>query len=107
MTHASLSLVLFAALASSCVVPVDDHAPSDPSAHPAVAAPVADAREPAPAAAVEAPKFEHAEQAFAQVKKDLLEHYYRDGVGEEEIYRAALAGMLEHLDPAMKGWNKL
>jgi carboxyl-terminal processing protease len=59
------------------------------------------------AAAEPVPKFEHAEQAFAKARKDLLATYYRDDAGEEEIYRAALAGMLEHLDPAMKDWNKL
>src|SRR5262245_47582724 len=101
-SRASMSLVLSAALAASCMAPVDDSPPAPARS----AAAVADARGEAKGAAPAAPapaKFENGERAFAKAKEDLLRSYYREGLGEEEIYRAALAGMLEHLDPSMKG----
>jgi carboxyl-terminal processing protease len=37
----------------------------------------------------------------------LREKYYRDGLSEDELYRAAVAGMLQHIEPQMAAWNKL
>jgi carboxyl-terminal processing protease len=92
----------------SCAMPVGDPGPSAAASSSAV---VADARRPEPpapaVAGTAAPKFENAERAFAKARADLLEAYYRDGLAEDDLYRAALTGMLEHMDPAMKGWNKL
>ena len=45
--------------------------------------------------------------AFDAVKKALLTQYYQDGISEDDVYRAAVAGMLEHVDPRMRKWNKL
>ena len=44
---------------------------------------------------------------FDAARKALLEGYYRDSLTEEDLYRAAVAGMLERADPAMHKWNKL
>jgi carboxyl-terminal processing protease len=45
--------------------------------------------------------------AFAAAKKVLLERYYKEGLTEEDLDRAATAGMLEQIEPSMKAWNKL
>lgn len=52
-------------------------------------------------------KFDDGARAFTKVKETLLANYYADGVTEDDIYRAATAGMLERLDPKMKKWNRL
>jgi carboxyl-terminal processing protease len=44
---------------------------------------------------------------FDAARKALLEGYYRDSLTEEDLYGAAVAGMLERADPAMHKWNKL
>lgn len=111
----SKSLFLLGLLAASCVTPAGeqtDSAPDTvaPAAAPDRAGPKKLAAEPGgspPAAASPTARFTDAERAFEKARKDLLAGYYRDDVGEEELYRAALQGMLEHLDPAMKGWHKL
>lgn len=110
-------LFLTAALAASCATPGAEQAESDRDPDPAqnTAAPdrgrsAAQGASPGPAkppsAAPQVP-FADAQHAFEKARKDLLEGYHRDDVGEEQLYRAALQGMLEHLDPAMKGWHKL
>src|SRR6187399_2701980 len=102
---ACLPLALSAILAAGCVAPSGEPAASAASAVPSTEA----ARAPGQAVPqpAERPKFDNAEAAFARAKKDLMEGYYSDDVGEEELYRAALEGMLEHLDPSMKSWQKL
>ena len=52
-------------------------------------------------------KFPDGAKAFAKVKDTLLANYYAEGITEDEIYRAATAGMLEKLEPRMKKWNRL
>ena len=63
-------------------------------------------------------KFEGGAKAFAHVKDALLKSYVvgADGSGtpsensepsENDLYRAAVQGMLEHVDPKMRKWNKL
>lgn len=47
------------------------------------------------------------EQAFRAVKDTLRSKYYRAGLTEEELYRAATAGMLQLLEPQLSAWNKL
>jgi carboxyl-terminal processing protease len=51
--------------------------------------------------------FTDAQRNFDEVKKTLLSGYYDPSITEEGLYRAAVAGMLERVDPAMRKWNKL
>ena len=46
-------------------------------------------------------------QVFRSVMDTLRAKYYRDGLSEDELYRAAVAGMLQHVEPQMAAWNKL
>lgn len=46
-------------------------------------------------------------QVFRLVMDTLRTKYYRDGLSEDELYRAAVAGMLQHVEPQMAAWNKL
>lgn len=51
--------------------------------------------------------FTGGEKSF-QVVKDLLRtQYYRAGLSEDDLYKAAVAGMLQQLEPQMGAWNKL
>jgi carboxyl-terminal processing protease len=52
-------------------------------------------------------KFENGRQAFESAKETLLKRYYAQGLSEDDLYRAAVAGMMEHADPSMSRWNKL
>ena len=51
--------------------------------------------------------FAGGEQAFRAVKDTLRSKYYRAGLSEDELYRAATAGMLQLLEPQLAAWNKL
>jgi len=51
--------------------------------------------------------FTDPEKNFEAARKALLEGYYRDSITEADLYRAAVAGMLERADPALHKWNKL
>lgn len=44
---------------------------------------------------------------FEKVKAELLKNYYDKGLTEEDLYRAAVEGMLGNSDPQMTEWNKL
>ena len=57
--------------------------------------------------AVPSAPFTDAQRNFDEVKKTLLSGYYDPSITEEALYRAAVAGMLERVDPAMRKWNKL
>jgi carboxyl-terminal processing protease len=77
-----------------------------PAAAPAATAPSG------PAAANEdealgTDKFTDGARSFATVKDTLLKNYYADGITEDDLYRAAAAGMLEKIEPKMKKWNRL
>lgn len=100
-----LPIALSAFFAAGCVTPTEERAAGGPT--PVKSADSVDS--PAQAAQTPAarPKFDDGERAFEKAKKTLMDSYYSDAVGEEELYRAALEGMLEHLDPAMKSWQKL
>jgi carboxyl-terminal processing protease len=52
-------------------------------------------------------KFSDPERTFQTAKDTLLSSYYADSLSQEDLYRAALRGMLEYADPKMKSWNKL
>jgi carboxyl-terminal processing protease len=98
-----LALLLAACSQPSQGAPVP--APPPSAGQPAgAAAPVRAAEAPAPAPPE---RFSDAARSFDAVRKALLEGYYRDSVTEEDLYRAAVAGMLERADPAMHEWNKL
>lgn len=47
------------------------------------------------------------EADFQKVKAGLLKHYYRESLTEDEIYRAAIRGMLKELDPELAEWNRV
>jgi carboxyl-terminal processing protease len=57
--------------------------------------------------AVPSERFSDAQRNFEAAKKALLDNYYTGSLTEEDLYRAAVAGMLERVDPAMRKWNKL
>jgi carboxyl-terminal processing protease len=88
-----------------------DHAP--PAAPGSEAAPLAIA--PAAAAAPAGSEggahasepFTGGAQVFRSVMDTLRSKYYRENISEDELYRAAVAGMLQHLEPQMAAWNKL
>jgi len=44
---------------------------------------------------------------FETVKKELLKNYVDKGLTEDDLYRAAVEGMLSNIDPTMTMWNKL
>jgi len=52
-------------------------------------------------------KFTESSRNFEEAKKALLEGYYDTGITEDDLYRAAVAGMLQRLDPKMRKWNRL
>lgn len=52
-------------------------------------------------------KFTDGAKAFAKVRETLLQSYVAEGLTEDDLYRAATAGMIERLDPKMKKWNRL
>lgn len=52
-------------------------------------------------------KFADGARAFAKVRESLLQNYYAEGLTEDDLYRAATAGMLEKIDPTMRKWNRL
>jgi carboxyl-terminal processing protease len=51
--------------------------------------------------------FRDGARVFGEVKDALIARYYRDGLHEDDLYRAATQGMLEHADSEMAKWNKL
>ncbi|MFO0578322.1 MAG: S41 family peptidase [Polyangia bacterium] len=50
--------------------------------------------------------FTNAEQAFQTVRETLRRRYHRE-VTDDELYRAAVAGMLQNLEPQLAPYNKL
>lgn len=52
-------------------------------------------------------RFTDAEANFQLVKRSLLERYIDKGLSEEDLYRAAAAGMLESLNAGEESWNRL
>ena len=56
---------------------------------------------------VPAQKFTDAQRNFEAAKKVLLESYYDPSITEDDLYRAAVAGMLERADGKMHLWNRL
>ncbi len=104
-------------VAFACGKPSSDetHSVGVASATPAALAPSssAPAAPPSSHAAMEgdddvpAEKFAGGAKAFNEVRQALLESYYAEGLTEDDLYRAATAGMLEKLEPRMKKYNRL
>lgn len=67
------------------------------------AAPDAKAR----AAAPDGPRLPNGKANFLRVKDALLKGYYDDKISEDDLYRAALKGMLMYMDPRMEAYNHL
>src|SRR3984957_13249327 len=115
-TPASLvHLAPFSLLAVACSqapgtepVPVAATIAQDSATPSTAAAPAASAAPPADEwpAAVPPEPFHDPEKNFEAAKKALLEGYYRDSLTEADLYRGAVAGMLEQADPAMHKGNK-
>ena len=118
-TKTSTLLYAFTAFVAvaSCGQPAtqDGSAATQPVASSAGAtpAPAASATTPSPSSAdgedeaLAATKFSDGARAFTTVRDTLLKNYYADGITEDDLYRAATAGMLEKLEPKMKKWNRL
>lgn len=51
--------------------------------------------------------FSEPEKSFELVKQVLLKNYVDAGLKEEDLYRAAVQGMLSNIDPEMSAWNRL
>jgi carboxyl-terminal processing protease len=52
-------------------------------------------------------KFSGGAKAFGEVRDALLKSYYAEGITEDDVYRAATAGMLEKLEPRLRKYNRL
>ena len=52
-------------------------------------------------------EFRKGPEVFELVKQELLKNYYDKGLKEEDLYRAAVQGMLQNIDPSMRDWNVL
>jgi carboxyl-terminal processing protease len=101
----------------ACSQPPTTGGAADPA--PAAASSVAVAQAtpaPAPPAAgassdrdftVPSEKFSDAQRNFEAAKKTLLDGYYDPSITEDDLYRAAVAGMLERVDGKMHKWNRL
>jgi carboxyl-terminal processing protease len=79
------------------------------AAEPAAATPAAPAK-PAhweESDVVPAEPFTKGQASFNEVRDALLKSYYAEGLTEDDVYRAATAGMLQQLEPRMKKYNKL
>jgi carboxyl-terminal processing protease len=110
------SLALSAFVLASCGHPPDgstETGSSPPHASPASPLGSAGARASAPPSSATAPAaepsapFTNGARAFESVKEALLHHYAGKELTDDQLYRAALQGMLEHADPARTAWNKL
>jgi C-terminal peptidase prc len=82
--------------AASALPPAPAAAPRAAEAHPAE-----------PEDDLPAERFTNGAKAFADVRDTLLKSYYAAGLTEDDLYRAATAGMLEKLEPRMRKYNKL
>ncbi|MDQ3234217.1 MAG: PDZ domain-containing protein, partial [Pseudobdellovibrionaceae bacterium] len=51
--------------------------------------------------------FSNGAATFETVKQALLKNYIDKGLTEDDLYRAAVEGMLSNIDPNMAMWNKL
>jgi carboxyl-terminal processing protease len=102
----SLGGALGTALASGLLLLACGRPATTPHAPETALAPAeSKAAEPDPMVRSAAP-FTHAEQAFQTVRETLRRRYHRE-VTDEELYRAAVAGMLQNIEPQLAPYNKL
>jgi carboxyl-terminal processing protease len=107
---AKTCIVTLLAFGSACGHPADSSLETKharPSAAPAASASVALASPVGRGHEAFSAPFTGGERAFAEVKDALLHHYAGAPVTEDALYRAAVQGMLEHVDPARATWNTL
>jgi carboxyl-terminal processing protease len=52
-------------------------------------------------------KFDVGARAFEAARRELLEQYVKNDLNEDDLYRAAVQGMLTNIDPAMRAHNRL
>lgn len=111
MSRAKTHFSLGAAVVCGLLLPGCDRsapAPSTPAQDTALAPPregEGKAQEPE-AATRSATVFTNAEQTFQSVRDTLRRRYHRE-VTDDELYRAAVAGMLQHIEPQLAPYNKL
>lgn len=113
MSRAKTLLSLGAAVVCGLLLPACDRsAPGAPSAgapaqDTALAPPrEGDSKTAEPEVARSATPFTNAEQTFRSVRDMLRQRYHRE-VTDDELYRAAVAGMLQHIEPQLAPYNKL
>jgi carboxyl-terminal processing protease len=110
MTNKStIALVAFLG-AASCGQPASQEPSTSTSTSTSTSSPASAPAAPPSGTEDEAPateKFGDGARAFATVRETLLKNYYADGITDDDLYRAATAGMLEKLEPKMKKWNRL
>ena len=104
---AALGAVLGCSQSSAPPLPSATSGVTNVAVAPASAAPA-----PAPAMTeepfvVQTEKFGDGQKAFTSAKDALLTKYYAAGLTEEDVYRAAVRGMVEDIDGRMHRWNKL
>lgn len=99
-----------AATSAEPTTPAASSAGSGKSSGPAPAMALASpegAATPTDLATLSSAPFSGGEAAFRMVKDTLRAKYYRAGLSDDELYRAATAGMLQLLEPQLSAWNKL
>lgn len=99
----SMALALAACGQNDTSAPTPTGATATPEAKPTPAAAPADE----PSAAAFAAKFTDGERSFAAARAALLAGYYDESVTEDDLYRAAVEGMLARLDPKLEKYNRL
>ncbi len=110
ISKASLAPLLVASLALSCSQQQGGGEVGHGGEVAASGAPASAAQGGAAKLAVESvpkEKFADGRRSFETVRDTLLKSYYADGLGEDDVYRAATQGMLTELDPKLRKWNKL
>jgi carboxyl-terminal processing protease len=108
----SLSTLVLPLLAAGCSQSGAAPAPSTTVVTTVATAPAPVATPSAPASmdepfVVQTEKFGDPQKAFGAAKDALLTKYYAAGLTEEDVYRAAVRGMVEDVDARMHKWNKL
>jgi carboxyl-terminal processing protease len=101
-----ISLLTLLLVASCSQAPTGTPPPAGTVAN-ATAASAPASPPPAWEATVPPEPFANAAQNFDAARKALLGGYYRDSLTEDDLYRAAVRGMVEYADPSMRQWNKM
>ena len=107
MNRVLASVLLLSACSGSPDEPSSTKTESAVASAAAPAAVPAKSAEPVDVDEVPAERFTNGARAFGDVREALLKSYYADGLTEDDLYRAATAGMLEKLEPRMKKYNQL